>query len=114
MLIIKANKNFKKILMLTLGALGVVYGDIGTSPLYAINEIFFGPSHTPINKLEILGAISLVFWALTIIICIKYVILVLQADSDGEGGVYALYSLIVKRIEVKSVLWNNRNIDLLL
>ncbi len=101
----KAKPGINKLLLLTLGALGVVYGDIGTSPLYAINEIFFGPSHTAITKPEVFGAISLVFWALTIIICIKYVILVLRADSEGEGGVFALYSLIIKKINLKNLMW---------
>lgn len=83
-----------KLLLLSIAALGVVYGDIGTSPLYSVTEIFFGPSKTVINKLNVLGSISLIFWALTLIICIKYVIFVLRADSDGEGGVFALSSLI--------------------
>lgn len=82
--------------MLALGALGVVYGDIGTSPLYAIKEIFFSHAHIEINRVDVLGSISLVFWALTIIVSFKYVIMVLRADNDGEGGVFALYSLLQK------------------
>jgi KUP system potassium uptake protein len=81
-------------LALSLSALGVVYGDIGTSPLYAINEIFFGSGRVALNSLDILGSISLIFWSLTIIISFKYVFFVLRADSEGEGGVFALYSLI--------------------
>lgn len=84
----------KKIILTTLGALGVVYGDIGTSPLYAINEIFFGhglPHYTPA---DVIGAISIVIWALTLVIAIKYIVFVLRADNDGEGGVFSLYSLI--------------------
>ncbi len=81
----------KKLLFLSLGALGVVFGDIGTSPLYAINEIFFGHGKVPITNLNVLGSMSLVFWALTIIITIKYVLFVLRADNEGEGGVFALY-----------------------
>ncbi|MCX6732004.1 MAG: KUP/HAK/KT family potassium transporter, partial [Candidatus Roizmanbacteria bacterium] len=75
-------------------ALGVVYGDIGTSPLYAVNEIFFGRARNVINQGDVLGLISIIFWALTLTVAIKYVILVLQADSEGEGGVFALFSLI--------------------
>ena len=79
---------------LTLGAVGIVYGDIGTSPLYAIDQIFFahgGVARTPGN---VLGGISLVIWTLTIIVSIKYAILVLRAQNDGEGGVFALYGLL--------------------
>jgi KUP system potassium uptake protein len=79
---------------MSLAALGVVYGDIGTSPLYAINEIFFGRAHGQITQGDVLGIISIVFWALTLTVSLKYVILVLRADSEGEGGVFALFSLI--------------------
>lgn len=93
---------------LSLGALGVVYGDIGTSPLYAINEIFFGHGHTAVTMFNVYGAISLVIWALTLIITIKYVSFVLRADSDGEGGVFALFSILreskVKRVFITGVL----------
>lgn len=90
------NVSGKKLALLTLAALGVVYGDIGTSPLYAMNEIFFGHAHIERNPVGVLGAVSTVFWALTLIICLKYVFLVLRADKDGEGGVFALYSLFTK------------------
>jgi KUP system potassium uptake protein len=80
-----------KILLLTLSALGVVFGDIGTGPLYAINEIFFGHPYAIQNDLYILGPISLVIWTLAIIISFKYITFVLRADNDGEGGVFALY-----------------------
>ncbi len=86
-----------KLLQLSLGALGVVYGDIGTSPLYAINEIFFGKANIVHNLQNILGGISLVVWALTIIVAFKYIIFVLRADNDGEGGVFALYGLLAKK-----------------
>lgn len=82
---------------MSLGSLGVVYGDIGTSPLYAINEIFFGKANIIHNLQNILGGISLVVWALTIIVAFKYVIFVLRADNDGEGGVFALYGLLSKK-----------------
>lgn len=86
----------KKLLALSLGALGVVFGDIGTSPLYAINEMFFGHTKNLPVRADVLGGISLVVWALTILISIKYIIFVMRADNDGEGGVFALYGLLDK------------------
>lgn len=91
-----SSKGLKGTLLMSLGALGVVYGDIGTSPLYAINEMFFGHGELHITPETILGAISIVFWAVTLIISFKYVIYVLRADYDGEGGVFALYGLLDK------------------
>lgn len=79
---------------LTLGALGVVYGDIGTSPLYAFRESFhegYGLAVTPMN---VLGVLSLIFWALIMVISIKYLVFVLRADNRGEGGILALTALI--------------------
>src|SRR6516164_5709948 len=74
---------------LAFGALGVVYGDIGTSPLYAIDQIFHvAPSH---GAEDALGAISLVIWTLTLIVAFQYALLVLRAQNYGEGGVFALY-----------------------
>jgi KUP system potassium uptake protein len=81
---------------LTIGAIGVVFGDIGTSPLYAVDQIFYGPAHIPPTPDNILGCISLVVWTLTLIVSCKYAAFVLRADSDGEGGVFALYSLLHK------------------
>ena len=81
---------------LTIGAIGVVFGDIGTSPLYAVDQIFYGPAHIPHTPDNILGCISLVVWTLTLIVSCKYAAFVLRADSDGEGGVFALYSLLHK------------------
>ncbi|HEX7041730.1 MAG TPA: KUP/HAK/KT family potassium transporter [Patescibacteria group bacterium] len=89
-----ANTKRKNILILSLAALGVVYGDIGTSPLYAINEIFFGHGHVALKQLDILGAISLVVWTLTLLIAVKYILLVLRANHEGRGGVFALYNLL--------------------
>ena len=78
---------------LTLLALGVVYGDIGTSPLYAVKEIF-SPGHgIPLNEATILGGVSAIFWALTIVVSLKYVTLILRADNHGEGGIMALIAL---------------------
>ena len=79
---------------LAIGALGVVFGDIGTSPLYAIDQIFFGSADIGRTPENILGAISLAIWTITVIVAIKYALLVLRADNDGEGGVFALYGLL--------------------
>ncbi|MEK6627177.1 MAG: potassium transporter Kup [Bdellovibrionota bacterium] len=80
-------------LLLTLGALGVVYGDIGTSPLYALKEAFHH-SHLLPNAGNIMGILSLIFWSLIIVISIKYLVFILRADDNGEGGILALTSLI--------------------
>jgi len=81
---------------LTVGAIGVVLGNIGTSPLYAVDQIFYGPARIAPTPDNVLGCISLVIWALTLIVSFKYAIFVLRADNDGEGGVFALYSLLHK------------------
>ena len=81
---------------LAIGATGVVFGDIGTSPLYAVDQIFYGPAHVAPEPGNILGCISLVIWSLTLIVSCKYAAFVLRANSDGEGGVFALYSLLHK------------------
>ena len=78
---------------LALLALGVVYGDIGTSPLYAIRECFYGPHAVALTHDHVLGVLSLIFWALIIVISIKYLIFVLRADNHGEGGILALTAL---------------------
>lgn len=85
----------KSISALTLGAIGVVYGDIGTSPLYTVKEIFGESTGIALTQSNIVGAISAVFWALMFIVTLKYVILVLRADNRGEGGVMALLALAV-------------------
>jgi len=77
---------------LTLGALGVVYGDIGTSPLYALREVF-ASKHAALTLPDILGVLSLVFWTLTVIVSLKYVALILRANNNGEGGTMALMAL---------------------
>jgi KUP system potassium uptake protein len=78
---------------LCIGALGVVFGDIGTSPLYAIKECFRGSHHIGLTHNNVLGVISLVFWAITVVVSIKYVTFVLRADNHGEGGIFALLGL---------------------
>jgi len=77
---------------LTVGALGVVYGDIGTSPLYALREVF-ATRHATLSEPDILGVLSLVFWTLTVIVSLKYVLLIMRAHNNGEGGTMALMAL---------------------
>jgi KUP system potassium uptake protein len=87
----------KRLAALSLGALGVVYGDIGTSPLYALKEVFAGAHHpVPIDTANILGILSLVFWALMLIVSIKYVVFIMRADNRGEGGIMALMALVLR------------------
>src|SRR5688572_23872566 len=76
-------------LAMSLGALGIVYGDIGTSPLYAIKECFHGAHAVPVTHANVLGVLSLVFWSLTMVVSIKYVAFILRADNKGEGGIFA-------------------------
>jgi KUP system potassium uptake protein len=80
-------------LKLALAALGVVYGDIGTSPLYSVRECFTGVHGVPVVRENVLGVLSLVFWSLTLIISVKYLLYVLRADNKGEGGILALTAL---------------------
>ncbi|MFZ2206145.1 MAG: KUP/HAK/KT family potassium transporter [Microgenomates group bacterium] len=86
----------KALFGMSLAALGVVYGDIGTSPLYAVNEIFFGHARHELAKGDVFGVISIIFWVLTLIVAVKYISIVMNADSSGEGGVFSLYSLVKK------------------
>jgi len=83
---------------LTLGAIGVVYGDIGTSVLYAIKEIF-GSGHVPFTTANVYGVLSIVFWTLTVIVSLKYVTLVLRADNHGEGGLVAMLALASQSVK---------------
>jgi KUP system potassium uptake protein len=85
---------------LVIGAIGVVYGDIGTSVLYAVKEIF-GSGHVPFSPANIYGVLSLIFWTLTIIVSIKYVVLVLRADNEGEGGLVAMLTLASRAVRDK-------------
>ena len=80
---------------LAVGALGVVYGDIGTNPLFALRDAFEGPHHVGISEANVLGLLSLVFWSLIVVITIKYLTFVTRADNDGEGGILALSALAI-------------------
>jgi len=88
---------------LTLGALGVVYGDIGTSPLYALKEVFHG-GHVATTPDNILGVLSLIFWTMTVIVSVKYVLLILRADNNGEGGLIAMLALATMAVKDKPAL----------
>ncbi len=85
---------------LTLGAIGVVYGDIGTSVLYAVKEVF-GAGHVPFTHANVYGVLSIFFWTLTVIVSIKYVTLVLRADNNGEGGLIAMLALASQAVKDK-------------
>ena len=88
---------------LTLGAIGVVYGDIGTSVLYAVKEVF-GSGHVPFTSDNVYGILSIFFWTLTVIISLKYVTLVLRADNNGEGGLVAMLALASQSVKDKPQL----------
>ncbi len=90
---------------LTLGALGVVYGDIGTSPLYALKEVFHA-GHIPVTPDNVLGVLSLIFWTMTIVVSVKYVLLILRADNHGEGGLIAMLALATHAVREKPMLRN--------
>jgi KUP system potassium uptake protein len=100
-------KDLKRTLVLAVGALGVVYGDIGTSPLYTVKECFHGTYAIALTPANLLGVMSLIFWSLTMVVMIKYVIFILMADNDGEGGIYALAALFLgkgaKQVSEKTV-----------
>jgi KUP system potassium uptake protein len=89
-------------LALLVGAIGVVFGDIGTSPLYALRESFSVANGIPASPENVLGIVSLLFWTLSLIVCVKYLGIVLRADNKGEGGVLALVSLVSRYIPRKS------------
>src|SRR5262249_22531176 len=86
----------KELAWLSLGALGVVYGDIGTSPLYAFKECFHGPH--PVDPIEphVYGVLSLVFWILILVIVVKYLTFIMRADNRGEGGILALAAILMQ------------------
>jgi KUP system potassium uptake protein len=88
---------------LTLGAIGVVYGDIGTSVLYALKEVF-GSGHVPFTIDNVYGILSILFWTLTVIVSLKYVVLVLRADNNGEGGLIAMLALASTAVKDRPAL----------
>ncbi len=92
------NSSKSSLATLTLGAIGVVYGDIGTSPLYAFQQVFVG-GHIAVTQANILGLLSLFFWTLAVIVSIKYVVLIMRADNHGEGGLMALLALASQSVK---------------
>ncbi|MES2635527.1 MAG: potassium transporter Kup [Pseudomonadota bacterium] len=96
-------KSKSSLAALTLGAIGVVYGDIGTSVLYAVKEVF-GSGHVPFTIDNVYGILSIFFWTLTVIVSIKYVVLVLRADNNGEGGLIAMLALASQAVKDKPEL----------
>jgi KUP system potassium uptake protein len=94
----------RRLLPLMVGAVGVVYGDIGTSPLYTLREVFGGHHPMPLSPENVLGLLSLVFWALVIIVTLKYVVLIMRADNNGEGGILTLTAMVSHGLERHSRL----------
>ncbi|NOY53282.1 MAG: potassium transporter Kup [Deltaproteobacteria bacterium] len=88
-----------------IAALGIVYGDIGTSPLYAMRECFRRKDGIPVNAVNVLGILSLIFWSLVLVISLKYLLFVMKADNKGEGGILALTTLVVKIRRINPVLF---------
>src|SRR6218665_2099678 len=86
----------RSLFLLSLGSVGVVYGDIGTSPLYAFREALRPVADDGVTRYEVIGLISLMIWALTIIVTLKYVLFLLRADNHGEGGTLSLLALLMR------------------
>ena len=89
---------------LTLGALGVVYGDIGTSPLYVMKTVFDPAYGLSLNPANLVGIVSLIFWSLMVVVTLKYVTLIMRADNHGEGGIMALLALAASSVADKPKL----------
>src|SRR4249919_4230834 len=94
----------QRILPLVIGAIGVVFGDIGTSPLYTLKEAFGHQYGLQPNPANVLGVLSLVFWAMLLIVTIKYVMVVMRADNRGEGGILALMAVVQRSLPIASPL----------
>jgi KUP system potassium uptake protein len=82
----------------TLGAVGIVYGDIGTSPLYALEQSLAATGEDPQNPVALLGILSLIFWSLLVVVTLKYVVLIMRADNEGEGGILSLFALVQRKL----------------
>ena len=92
---VRRTKRPEPMVLLSLGALGIVFGDIGTSPLYAFSQCFTGDYPATVTDANVLGICSLIFWALVIVVTVKYVVFMLRADYDGEGGTLALLAQLM-------------------
>ncbi|MCL2790498.1 MAG: potassium transporter Kup [Desulfobulbus sp.] len=90
---------------LSLAALGIIYGDLGTSPLYTLQDCFFGTHGVAVNQTNILGILSMVFWSLIFVVSIKYAIFVLRADNKGEGGTFSLLAMLRSRLKNNKRRW---------
>ena len=90
----EVDRHRNRTLGLAIGSLGVVYGDIGTSPIYTVKECFYGKHAIALTPENIFGVMALIFWSLTIVVSIKYISFILRADNHGEGGIFALLGLV--------------------
>ena len=82
---------------LSIGALGVVFGDIGTSPLYTLRECIHAAGGAAVSTADLFGILSLIFWSLTLVVTVKYLAFVMRADNHGEGGIFALLAILPAR-----------------
>ena len=94
----------KRMAPLVLGAIGVVFGDVGTSPLYTMRVVFAGEHGLPLTEANVAGLLSIVFWALVVVVTLKYVVLIMRADNRGEGGILALTALVSRGVDNNSRL----------
>ena len=94
--------NSAKLPATTLAALGIVYGDIGTSVLYTLKECF-AAAHIELNAMNVMGFVSLIFWSIVLVVTIKYVLIVLRADNHGEGGIMVLMQLAKQYLHGKPI-----------
>jgi KUP system potassium uptake protein len=86
-----------QMLLLAYQSVGVIYGDIGTSPLYVFSSTF---TEAP-NRADLMGALSLIIWSLTLMVTVKYILIILRADNDGEGGTFSTYSLLSRYVSYR-------------
>src|ERR1700683_2910046 len=91
------------VLALSVGALGVVFGDIGTSPLYTLRECLLATGGRQVNPEDVFGILSLMVWALILVVTIKYLYFILRADHNGEGGIFALLALVPDRFRADAL-----------